>query len=93
MNKIAYCIVVADDVNLNVEVRSDDWYKLYPLLSNLIKDTLYPGRTLDICSTELTKDEFGNIVFKYKAVPATASTMSSFPHYYALVIKEDNVIK
>ena len=93
MNKIAYCIVVPDDVTLDVDVRSDEWYELYPLISNLIKDKLYPGRNLDICSTSLDKDEFGNIVFKYKAVPATAATMSSFPHYHVLVLKEHNIVR
>lgn len=91
MNKIAYCIVVPNDVDLDVEV-NDNEYALYKILKNILKNKFYNAVPTDICSADLYWEN-GNLIFKHKAVPATASTMASFPHYYALVVKEYDIIK
>jgi len=91
MEKINYCIVVPRDM-FDVEKGTDKWYNLYDVFSKMIKEQLYQGRALDICSTSLSWED-GNLVFAYKAVPASASTMSSYPHYHALIIHDGNLIK
>jgi hypothetical protein len=91
MEKIDYCIVVSVDI-FNVEKDTDEWYNLYTIISKMIKEQLYKGRSLDICSTDLFWEN-GNLMFAYKAVPGTASTMSSYPHYHALIIHDDKLIK
>ena len=91
METINYCIVVPVDI-FNVEKDTDEWYNLYTIISKLIKEQLYQGRSLDICSTDLSWKD-GNLIYAYKVVPATASTMSSYPHYHALIIHENELIK
>ena len=91
MESISYCIVVPNDVNLDIEV-DDNEYALYKILKNILKTKFYNSVPTDICSADLYREN-GNLIFKHKAVPATASTMASFPHYYALVVKEHDVIK
>jgi len=92
MNKIAYCIVVPDDVNLDVKLDSNEGYQLREILRNILKTKMYNAVPTDICSADLYWEN-NNLIFKHKAVPATADSMSSFPHYYALVIKEYEVVK
>lgn len=91
MNKINYCIVVPDDVNLDTEVY-DNNYALYKILKDILKTKFYNTVPTDICHADLYWEN-NNLIFKHKAVPATAATMSSFPYYYALVIKEHDIVK
>lgn len=91
-NKINYCIVVPQEINLYVEERSDKWYDLYDVLLKIIKEKLYADRNADICSVQLYK-EGDNIILAYKVVPATAPSMSAYPYYYALVIKETQIVR
>lgn len=91
MEKINYCIVAPVDI-FNVEKGTDEWYNLYSIFSKMIKEQLYQGRSLDICSTNLSWEN-GNLVFAYKAVPASARTMSTYPHYHALIIHENKLIR
>lgn len=44
------------------------------------------GIERDICSANFFEDEDGNWIFKYKAVPATASTSASYSFKYALIL-------
>lgn len=46
----------------------------------------------DICSCSFFKDDEGNYVFKYKAVPATAATSASYSFIHALVLYPMNVL-
>jgi hypothetical protein len=91
MKKIDYCIVVSIDM-FDVERGTDKWYNLYDILSKMVKEQLYKGKALDICSMDLCWEN-GNLVFAYKAVPASAPTMSSYPHYHALIIHDGNLIR
>lgn len=76
---------------------------LISLLAKIIKEKLYPNKdeddryytpelNIDICSTSLFKDDNDNLIFQYKAVPAYASTMSSYPYCHTLVIQLDKVV-
>jgi hypothetical protein len=90
--RINYCIVVPDEFNLFVEEGSDKWYDLADFLRNTIKEQKYADRELDICSTELYR-EGSNVIFAFKAVPAAAHTMTTFPHYHALIVGEYQIVK
>ena len=90
--RINYCVVVPQEINLFIEEGSDEWYDLYDVLLNIIKEKLYAHRKDDICSVQLYR-EGDNIILAYKVVPATAATMSAYPHYYALVVKESQIVK
>lgn len=46
----------------------------------------------DICSSSFYKDEEGNWIFKYKAVPAEAPASASYSFIYALVIFPINIL-
>ena len=93
MKKINYCIVLPENVNIHAEERTEKWYELYDIISKLLKDTVYnDGVPRDICSTDLYWED-NNLIFQYKAVPATAPTMSSYSYCHALIIKEYSLVK
>ena len=46
----------------------------------------------DICGADFFKDEEGNWVFRYKAVPAEAATSASYSFRYALVISPISIV-
>ena len=91
METINYCIVLPEDVNIYPKEGTDKWYELYEIISKLLKDKVYTGRVLDICSRDLYR-EGSNLIFRYKAVPATAPTMSTFPYYHALIMNKGQMI-
>jgi hypothetical protein len=90
--RINYCVVVPEGCNLWVDKGSDEWYELSDFLRNTIKEKESGDREVDICSTELYR-EGSNLIFAFKAVPATAPTMSTFPHYHALIVQEYQIVK
>jgi len=93
MEKINYCIVLPTTANIYAEKGTEKWYDLYSIISKLLKDTVYnDGVPRDICSTDLYWED-NNLIFQYKAVPATAATISSYSYYYALVISERQLVK
>jgi hypothetical protein len=93
MKTINYCIVVPENVNIHAERGTEKWYELYDIISKLLKDTVYnDGVPRDICGRDLCWED-NNLIFQYKAVPATAPTMSSYPYYHALIIKENSLVK
>ena len=92
METINYCITLPQGVNINAEERTADWYKLYDIISDIIQDKVYnDGVVRDICSRDLSW-EGENLIFSYKAVPATAASMSSYPYYHALIITEGQLV-
>jgi len=46
----------------------------------------------DICSSEFYRDEDDNWIFKYKAVPAVASTSANYSFRHALVISANCIL-
>jgi hypothetical protein len=98
MKTINYCIVLPEDVNMYyyAEEGTEKWYELYDIISKLLKDKVYNEEysiiPRDICSTELYRDG-DNLIFQFKSVPATAPTMSTYPYYHALIIKENHLVK
>ena len=89
MVTINYCLVVP---SVNVEEGTSEWYDLMGYIRDLLKDKLYKGMSYDICSTDLYwKDS--NLIYEYKAVPASARTMASYPHYHALIISANSLVK
>ena len=46
----------------------------------------------DICSSDFYKDEDDNWIFKYKAVPAQASTSATYSFRHALVIAPESIL-
>ena len=89
MVTINYCLVVP---SVNAEEGTSQWYDLMGYIRDLLKDKLYKGRSYDICSTDLYwKDS--NLIYEYKAVPASARTMASYPHYHALIISANSLVK
>lgn len=46
----------------------------------------------DICNSDFYKDVNDNWIFKYKAVPATATTSATYSFRYALVISPDSML-
>ena len=68
-------------------------YGIYTVIEAKLRETLYADwSSFDICSTSLHTLDNGNMIFSYKAVPATASTMSSYSHRHLLVILPKNLI-
>lgn len=93
METINYCITLPQGVNIHAEEGTADWYKLYDIISDILQDKVYnDGVSRDICSRDLSW-EGENLIFSYKAVPATAASMSSYPHYHALIICEEQLVK
>jgi hypothetical protein len=93
MKTINYCIVVPENVNIYAEENTTEWYELYTVITNILKDKVYnTGIEKDICSTNLFKDGT-NLIFQYKAVPVEAPTMASFSHYHALIVRDYKIIK
>lgn len=93
MDKINYCIELPEGINTDAEERTDSWYKLYDIISDTLKDKVYnKDYPIDICSKELYR-EGENLIFCYKAVPATAATMSSYPYLHALILNKEQVLK
>jgi hypothetical protein len=89
METINYCLVVP---SVNVEEGTTVWYDLMGYIRDLLKEKLYKGVSLDICSTDMYwKDS--NLIYEYKAVPASARTMASYPHYHALIISANSLVK
>ena len=46
----------------------------------------------DICGASFFKDEAGNWIFKYKAVPAEAATSASYSFRHALIISPISIV-
>ena len=46
----------------------------------------------DICGASFFKDEVGNWIFKYKAVPAEAATSASYSFRHALIISPISIV-
>ena len=92
MDTINYCIAVSQEIDLSIEEGSDQWYDLCGHLFKVIKEKLYAHRKDDICSVQLYK-EGKNIILAYKVVPPTAPTMSAYPYYHALVVKEAQIVR
>ena len=66
---------------------------LLTIIEDRLKETIYSNYApFDICSTSLQKLENGNMIFSYKAVPATAATMSTYEHSHLLVVRSDNTL-
>ena len=95
METINYCIVLPEDVNTYAEEGTDRWYDLYTIISTILLNKVYNKEyssvPIDICSTELYRDG-SNLIFRYKAVPATAPTMSTFRHRHALIMDKGQMI-
>jgi hypothetical protein len=56
-------------------------------LKEIVSQKYIHGVEKDVCSCSFYEDEVGNWIFKYKAVPATAPTSSTYPFIHALVLK------
>ena len=66
---------------------------LLTIIEDRLKETIFSDwSAFDICSTSLQKLENGNMIFSYKAVPATASTMSAYKHRHLLVVMSNNTL-
>jgi hypothetical protein len=91
-NRINYCIVVPAETDLYAKEFSDEWYELYNLLRNIIREKLYSHRQDDICSVQLYREN-ENLIFAYKVVPVTAASMSAYSHYHALIVKDSQIVK
>jgi len=65
---------------------------LHSIICNQLMKNLYSDVNVDICSSSLRKLSNGNMIFTYKAVPATASTMSSYSHKCILVVSSERRI-
>ena len=77
------------------KIKNDDVFRLKfsSIISDTLKDKVYnKDCPIDICSTELYR-EGENLIFCYKAVPATAATMSSYPYLHALILNKEQVLK
>ena len=64
---------------------SPEWWALYKQLIDRVKSK-NPGN-VDICAINLYELDC-NLVLCYKAVPAWAPTMSSYPFKFLIVVKE-----
>lgn len=92
METINYCVVLPENVNKYAEEGSNEFYELYSVITKLLMATVYNDGVLrDICSKDLYW-EGKNLIFSYKAVPASASTMSAYPYYHALIITNNSLV-
>lgn len=68
-------------------------YGIYSVIEAKLRETLFADwSSFDICSTSLQKLDNGNMIFSYKAVPATALTMKTYPFRHLLVVLPKHVI-
>ena len=86
-----YVMVLPTDIDMTFFEEGN--FGIYDIIEKRIRETLYSDwNSFDICSTSLSKLSNGNMVFTYKAVPATARTMNSYSHKHILVLMPDRVI-
>lgn len=92
MKSIDYCIIVPKEMSLYVIEGETQYKELYNFIIHTLKLKVYnTGVPRDICCADLYRED-GNLIFKFKAVPATAPTMSSYHYTYALILKENNIV-
>ena len=84
--------VLPEALTFPLERKSDMWVPVLCELKELVMKKWYSDREpLDICSVNMYDTPEGNIILQYKVVPATAATMSTYPHITAMFIHPKNM--
>lgn len=92
MENINYCLVIPDSFSTFASEGSKQWYALYSEITRILKEKKYSDEPYDICSTDLYKEN-DNLILRFKAVPARATTGGSYPYHYALIINSYQVVQ
>ena len=78
---------------VNQALLEEGTYGLYRVIEDRLKETLFADwAPFDICNTSIRELNNGNMIFSYKAVPATALTMKTYPRRHLLVVLPKHVI-
>jgi hypothetical protein len=84
--------VLPEALTFPLDRESDMWVPVLCELKDFVMKEWYSDRgPLDICSVNMYDTPEGNIILQYKVVPATAATMSTYPHITAMFIHPKNM--
>ena len=79
--------------NVDLALYEEGSYGLYRVIKDRLRETLFADWVpFDICSETIRTLDNGNMIFSYKAVPATALTMKTYPFRHLLVVLPKHMI-